>query len=240
MPNESEQKALSQIKAYLDAGHSLDAIRQSGWGDWIELLETKGYDLRTGQLALRPPEGTPVPGPIPASDEGTQATAATGTPLTADTKGGPFELVAKPMRAWWTWSLERKGWAKAAAFGIPLLAVVILVSALSSVIGGNDESTGGRASSYSVLEQSEVVFEGGYSKVEIKRVLDRAMTLYGLSITERNYDRATNMLVAFRQDYGVREMDILNVMIRSHVPGLNVTFVDAAGIATAVLASGAD
>lgn len=63
MPDENEQNALTKIKAYLDAGHSLDAIRQIGWASWIEHLEAKGYDLRTGQLALQPPEDVPPSAP---------------------------------------------------------------------------------------------------------------------------------------------------------------------------------
>ena len=56
MLNENEQDAVSKIKAYIDSGHSLDEIRQAGWAPWIDHLEAKGYDLRTGHLALRPPE----------------------------------------------------------------------------------------------------------------------------------------------------------------------------------------
>ena len=59
MPDEREQKALAQIKAYLDGGHEIDAIRQAGWSSWIDELKSKGYDLQTGKLALRPPEETP-------------------------------------------------------------------------------------------------------------------------------------------------------------------------------------
>ena len=76
MPDEAEQDALSKIKAYIDAGHSFDAIRQAGWASWIDHLEAKGYDLRTVQLALRPPEETPLPDdPVRASDEGTHPAA---------------------------------------------------------------------------------------------------------------------------------------------------------------------
>ena len=67
MPDEAEQDALSKLKAYLDAGQSFDAIRSAGWAPWIEHLEAKGYDLRTGQLALRPPDASPTPRPTPRS-----------------------------------------------------------------------------------------------------------------------------------------------------------------------------
>ena len=40
---------LDKINAYIDAGHSLDAIRDAGWGSWIDRLEEKGVDLGTGE-----------------------------------------------------------------------------------------------------------------------------------------------------------------------------------------------
>ena len=43
MLDENEQDALSKIKAYLDAGQSIDAIRAAGWGSWIDHLEAKRF-----------------------------------------------------------------------------------------------------------------------------------------------------------------------------------------------------
>ena len=34
MSSAGEQTALEQIRKYLDAGHSIDAIREAGWGEW--------------------------------------------------------------------------------------------------------------------------------------------------------------------------------------------------------------
>jgi len=78
VPDESEQRALDQIKAYLDAGHSLDAIRDAGWATWVEHLEAKGYDLRTGQPKIAPPDFEPSA--APAVDEAAPAIAATDAP----------------------------------------------------------------------------------------------------------------------------------------------------------------
>lgn len=61
MPSEIEENALTKIKAYLDAGHDLDAIRQAGWSSWIDHLEVRGYNLRTGQLIIQPPDDVPPP-----------------------------------------------------------------------------------------------------------------------------------------------------------------------------------
>ena len=59
MPDENQQDALKAIKANLDSGQSLSDIREAGWADWLEFLEAKGYDLRTGKLILIPPDDAP-------------------------------------------------------------------------------------------------------------------------------------------------------------------------------------
>ena len=88
------------------------------------------------------------------------------------------------------------------------------------------------------LGQMEVAFEGNYTREQIKPVLDHAMTLYGLPITEENYSRTASALIVMRQENGVNEMDILSYMIRSHVPGVNLTFPEAAAISAVFLAAG--
>lgn len=235
MPSESEQKALFQIKGFLEAGHSLAAIREGGWAEWIDHLEAEGYDLRTGQLALRPPEETPLPGPMPARDEGAQDTAAAGTPLTADTRplqeeiarrssrgwqlishvgteaqmrkpkhfsfvwaflwflllavglivyllwhwskkeevvylrmvdghleiatrGGPFELVAKPIRAWWNFTMRHRGWNRVVAFGAPLLTILVVAGViLAAIAGSGDDEPGSLESSAPAGQVASVV-----------------------------------------------------------------------------------
>ncbi len=42
MLSDSEQKALSQIKEYLGVGYSLDALRDTGWAEWINHFESTG------------------------------------------------------------------------------------------------------------------------------------------------------------------------------------------------------
>lgn len=245
MLDENEQAALSKIKAYLDSGHSLDDIREVGWASWIDHLEAKGYEVRDGQLALRPPEDEPENRTQSALN--LSVTSGAEVPICAKCgssrvgnrprckmcqtewpDGTPPGSAVKPLPKW-TWP--------AVSIGV---AVVILIIIVGAVAGDGDPSTGGDASSYTVLEQSEAVFKGGYSEEEIKRVLDRTMNLYGLSITEGNYDRATSVLVALRQEFGVREMDTLDYMIRSHVPGINLQFHEAASIAVFMLSTGAD
>ena len=91
----------------------------------------------------------------------------------------------------------------------------------------------------SALQQAEIAFEGNPSATEIERQLDRALTLYGrVPLTNENYSRAGIVLVVFRREYGVPEMAILDYMIRSHVPGVEFTFADAAALAVSFLRAG--
>ena len=88
------------------------------------------------------------------------------------------------------------------------------------------------------LTRMTVAFEGNYSREQIKARMDQAMTLYGLPITEENYGRASSVLIDMRQQNGVQEMKILNYMVRSHVPGVNVTFPEGAALAAVFLRAG--
>ena len=89
------------------------------------------------------------------------------------------------------------------------------------------------------LDKMAVVFEGNYSKEQIRARLDRAMELYGLPNSSENYSRAASTLVTLRKEIGPREMDILDYMIRSYVPGIAIDFPKAAALAAWALASGA-
>ena len=90
----------------------------------------------------------------------------------------------------------------------------------------------------SALEQMEVAFVGNPRQADIRAILDRALALYNTPISEENYSRAGSALVALRQEFGPSEMDILDYMIRSHVPGANMSFPDMAGISAAALSLG--
>jgi len=88
------------------------------------------------------------------------------------------------------------------------------------------------------LEQMEIAFEGGHAEEQIKPKMDEAMKLYGLSISEENYSRAGSALVGLRKEYGTEEMDILDYMIRSYVPDVNLDFAEAAAFASVFLLTG--
>ena len=118
--------------------------------------------------------------------------------------------------------------------GLIVLAVIVLAVAGAAC---NSQSTQ-RPGTVDALGQIEVAFEGNYTREQIKPVLDHAMTLYGLPITEENYSRAASTLIVMRKENRMNEMDILSYMIRSHVPGVNLTFPEAAAISAVFLAAG--
>jgi len=88
------------------------------------------------------------------------------------------------------------------------------------------------------LEQMEVAFDGNPSKSMIKPKLERAMSLYGLARIESNYSRAGSVLVRLRKANGIPELEILDFMICSHVPGVNTTFAAAAAAAATFISVG--
>ncbi|MCZ7575962.1 MAG: hypothetical protein M5U18_02460 [Dehalococcoidia bacterium] len=88
------------------------------------------------------------------------------------------------------------------------------------------------------LEQMANAFDGGPSQAVIKARLDAAFALYGLQPTEDNYSRAGSTLVSLRRANGATEMAILDYMICSHVPGVRMTFPEAAAVASVMLKSG--
>lgn len=88
------------------------------------------------------------------------------------------------------------------------------------------------------LDQAVLAFTGNPTRTEIKPRMDVALQLYGLQATEENYGRAGSVLVTLRQQNGTPEMAILDYMIRSHVEGVNLSFPEAAAIASVMLATG--
>ena len=111
---------------------------------------------------------------------------------------------------------------------------------LTSSGGGGTSSGGGNAGGTSsvALDQMAVAFEGGYSRAAIEARMREGMELYGLAWTEDNRSRAGSTLVALRREYSIEEMRILDYMICSHVPGVEMSFPEMAGIAVALLDSG--
>lgn len=107
--------------------------------------------------------------------------------------------------------------------------------AWSMNITGSSSSSTAAVKQLSVFDKLLIAFEGGYSMDEIMERMSKTMTLYGLELTEENYSRAGSVLVSMRNEYGVQEMEILDYMIRSHVPNVNIDFPTMAAMATTML-----
>lgn len=57
--------------------------------------------------------------------------------------------------------------------------------------------------------QMEIAFEGSPRQATIRSAMDAAFDAVGTPEGAREYDRAGSVLVAFRKEYGISEMDIL-------------------------------
>lgn len=88
------------------------------------------------------------------------------------------------------------------------------------------------------LDQMVIAFEGNFTREQIQTTVDHALQLYGLPATDENRSRAGSTLVTLRKEGGVWEMVILEFMICSYVDGVNLSFPEAAAIASAALISG--
>lgn len=62
MSGDGEQEKLAQIRKYLDAGHSIEAIGDAGWGEWIDYFASKGISLDDTQPLVE--EQAPADDPV--------------------------------------------------------------------------------------------------------------------------------------------------------------------------------
>lgn len=83
-------------------------------------------------------------------------------------------------------------------------------------------------------------FNGSPSREEIREALNDALNATNTSITEENYSRAGSVLVSFRREYGIDEMDLLDCIptrvTDSRVPSL--TFSNVAAVCNVALVQG--
>lgn len=143
----------------------------------------------------------------------------------------------------------------AASKWIPIVGAVATMAVMLAIFGcsNSDDSTvsprssagtSSQNSQVSTLDKIAVVFKGDFSKAEIKSKLDQAMRLYGVPITDENYNRTSSALLVSRkaaEQEGCNdctEMLILDYMIRSYVPGVDIPFADMVGISKAALVAG--
>lgn len=119
-----------------------------------------------------------------------------------------------------------------------LVALVLVVCSVGACGTSDEQAPTARGADMHPLAQAALAFEGNHAQSDIKTALDRALTLYALPVTDENYSRAASTLVALRKENGTAEMAILDYMIRSHVPGVSMTFPQAAAISSVMLKAG--
>jgi hypothetical protein len=116
------------------------------------------------------------------------------------------------------------------------LIAVAFISTMGSPRANVGSADARAAASPPALEKMAAVFRGAYSEAEIDALLSRVMNMYGTALTEQEYLRWGNVLVALRQNnHPVTEMEILSCM-RSMGPTL--PFHEAAAICATGLAIG--
>ena len=85
-----------------------------------------------------------------------------------------------------------------------------------------------------------ISFSGSPSKSEIQEALDKALNATDTAITSENYSRAGSVLVTFRKEYGIPEVDILRCIPTKvtdpRVPEVN--FANVAAVCNTSLVSG--
>ncbi len=119
-----------------------------------------------------------------------------------------------------------------------IINILILIMAITIIACEKTQDNTNHVGEMTALEQMKIAFEGGYTTGQIKAVLDNALSIYGVPINEENYSRAGSTLIVLRKENGTNEMDILDYMIRSYVPGVTMKFSDAAAISATFLAAG--
>lgn len=90
------------------------------------------------------------------------------------------------------------------------------------------------------LDQMLISFNGNPSKTEIKQAMDNALNATDTVISNENYSRAGSVLVTFRKEYGIDEMEVLECVPTAtrdpRVPELS--FPNVAAVCVTDLASG--
>ncbi|MCO4276720.1 hypothetical protein NG701_20260 [Pseudarthrobacter sp. HLT3-5] len=87
---------------------------------------------------------------------------------------------------------------------------IVTASVLALLVGGCAAKPEAKEAPPSdPLEQMLISFNGSPSMSEIKVAMSNAFAATDTAATDENYSRAGSVLVGFRQEYGIDEMDIL-------------------------------
>lgn len=136
--------------------------------------------------------------------------------------------------------MPKKQMSKRTKWIIGLTAFFILVIISSMSTDNPNSNLGGSVDDLTTLEKIYLVFDGDYSDREIKESLTKAMTLYGMPISDENYGKAANVLFSLSEKYDIDEMIILDYMINDlYFSGITLDYAGAAAISVTVMKTGA-
>ncbi len=123
---------------------------------------------------------------------------------------------------------------------IGFIIFIIIITVL--MMGGSDSNVSGTHwnqewISGEAIQNMHIVFEWNPTQATIRSKLDKVMTMYNLSISEENYNKAGSVLVVLSNGSKkwVTEMEILDYMERSYVEWVNSSFADMAAISFTAL-----
>jgi hypothetical protein len=116
---------------------------------------------------------------------------------------------------------------------LPWIAALLVVLALGIVVAVAADSTDGPPSD--PIDQMVIAFDGNPPKAEIEQQVNRAIELYDLPATDDSQSRIGSVLVSFKQQDGIPEMQLLDCTIQTATPGVNVSFPDAAALNAAAI-----
>lgn len=122
-----------------------------------------------------------------------------------------------------------------------LLAAVVTLACLSACPGSaNDAESGQVTAPNGAIDKMALAFNGSPSTQAIREAMDKALAATDTPVSEENYSRAGSVLVAFRKEYGIDEMDILacipTTVTDPRVPSL--TLANVAAVCNVKLVSG--
>lgn len=154
------------------------------------------------------------------------ATPAPTSPPATSTPTSPVAVVTAPHpRPLWPWVML-------GVVGVYLL-IAIIGGTLTSDDG--DRAPSGDGAPSDPIDQMALTFTGSPSRDQIEPQVTRAMTLYKLPATDDTRSRIGSVLIAFKQQYDIPEMQLLDCVIRTATPGVTVSFADSAGLNAAVI-----
>lgn len=127
-------------------------------------------------------------------------------------------------------------------WGTAAVAVIALMTlgGCSSDSEPEAETTTAAEAPSDPLDQMLISFNGSPSKIEIQQAMDDALNATDTAISDDMYSRAGSVLVSFREEYGVDEMEILDCMPTATTdPRLpEVTFPNVAAVCVTDIAEG--